>query len=238
MPTWRLYAPCVARFAQDVTTRPLFLGLDLSTTCTGVTVLDHGGSVLACDVVRPRASLSLVEKSHKICNYLRLLRESHEAGGECKKTEWFVVLEGAAKRWVNGKGAATGLMTLAMLNSIISYECRSIFGCRATIVHPALPRAYFGPHISQTRLGLGLKSKDSVLNFILQGVPSFPLHSARNSTEWMCKTNFDQSDSYLLAMQSMAFYLTTAVLTNNVLRTVHLLESQSRDKESGNAPPA
>ena len=221
------------RLAQNALARPLFVGLDLSTICTGATVLDYRGRVLACDVVRPRASLSLLDKSRKICAQLRHVRELCEGGGE-RRTEWFVAMEDSAKRWANGKGGAVGLMTLAMLNSIVSYECSTIFGSSATVVHPAVARTFFGVQSRQSG-----KAKDFVLDFILWWVPSFPLHAfAKLGKAWICATNFDQSDSYLLAMQSMAHYLTATVLNNDVLQTVLRTEMRNilRDHSSGDCP--
>ena len=220
--------------------RPFFVGLDVSTTSTGVTVLDRRGRVLACDAVRPRASLSLLEKSRMICARLRRVRETLEGRG-ARGVEWFVVMEDSAKRWASGKGGASGLMTLAMLNSIVSYECLAIFGSHPTAVHPSVARSYVGVPSFRgggARGNASHKAKEAVLDLVLRGTPSFPLRYARDSAQWMCKTNFDLSDSHLLALQSMGYYFTAAALNNDVVRDVLRLDYDYRQhgKCDGSGP--
>ena len=219
-------SPSTARIVCGAVARPFFVGLDLSSSSTGVTVIDRLGRVMACDVVRPRASLSLLAKSRMICAFLRHVRESLDGGcgdvGNGGKEAWFVVMEDSAKRWANGKGAATSLMTLAMLNSIVSHECLAIFGSRPTTVHPAISRVYFD--VQQSPPPGAVTSKESVLKFSLSAAPTFPLHFEGSSMAWMSKKNFDQSDSHLLAMQSMANYATATVLNGDMVRSACSLE--------------
>lgn len=100
-------------------TTDLIIGLDISTTTTGITVLGHDGSLEDLMYVSTADCASLWDVADKIRHTISALNVGR------KYTHVFV--EEDLKRFKRGRSSAHTLMTLAKINGIVSYMVRTAF---------------------------------------------------------------------------------------------------------------
>ncbi len=136
------------------------LGLDISTSCTGVSVLDLNGTVIAFSYFRPTGS-TLVEKANSLRQFLVDF---------CKDTNVIniqdVYIEQNLQKFRRGFSSAQVLNTLARFNGMISY-----------IVFEELKIQPKYINVNEGRKSLGIKiprgsnTKDEILKWCNQIYP-------------------------------------------------------------------
>ena len=162
----------------------MILGLDISTSITGYTVLDHGGEILACDHIDLRKEKDFFKKVEMINSRLQDISSNYEIET--------VYVEQSLQSFRSGFSSAQTLSLLSKINGIVSWLCYNIFSG---------PPIYIGASSARKACGIkvpkGQKAKAVSLQFVVDNVPSFDIEYTRHGNP---KAGYaDRSDSYVIA---------------------------------------
>ncbi len=164
----------------------MILGLDISTSITGITVLRDDGSILhneAIDLTSKKLD-TVFKKASTVKN--RLTELSHLFG--IRK----VYIEQSLNAFRPGLSSAQVILTLGKFNGIVSWICHEIFNMEPEYIGASTARKALGIKVEK-----GQNAKEVVLNNILALEPSFTVeYTAHNNPK---KGTYDRADSYVIA---------------------------------------
>lgn len=173
--------------------RGLYLGLDVSTSVTGVCILDSSLKILEIDRVEFKGCNDLWEKADKMKERLMLMHKNH-VGDFC------VALEEPLLGFQKGMSSATTITTLMRFNGIVSYISRDIFGINPVYIGSAHARKLCGIKMQKTTIA-GLSGKEQVFKYMsendLKDI-SWPKKKNGKEVDW----SRDATDAYVIAKAS------------------------------------
>ena len=166
----------------------MILGLDISTSITGATVLDDDGEVLYCeawDLRNKNHFPTLFDKAQRINQMLAILYDVKKF--KIDK----IYIEQSLMAFRPGFSSAKTILTLAKFNGIVSYMCQDHFE----------PPEYIGASTARKACGIkvkkGQKAKEVVLNFLLDNEPNFKVEYTKHGNP---KPGvYDMADSIIIA---------------------------------------
>ena len=162
----------------------MILGLDISTSITGITILDKDCEILYNDALDTRKYKSLFEKA-------RVLQEKlKEISKQYKVKE--IYIEKSLQSFRSGFSSAKTLSTLSSFNGIVSWMCFEIFQREPEYIAAPSARKLCGIKIPK-----GQKAKKVVLNFLLDNEPSFVVEYTKFGNPK--PKYFDMADSIIIA---------------------------------------
>ena len=168
-----------------MTSRDLVLGLDVSTSCVGLCLMDSSGQIVVLDNVDLTKIKSFNEKCDAVENRLKRFR------GQVKS----FYIEECAKAFRPGHSSANTLTTLSRFNGAVSCICHQIFGGDENLVNPVVARKAAGIAIDYKDKSKTTKDK------IYEAV------SSRITFDWpKTKTGnvkpqcYDMADAYVVAV--------------------------------------
>ena len=165
----------------------MILGLDISTSITGATVLDDNGNVIFCeawDFRNKRYFPTLFEKGHEIKELLYQLKLEYDITS--------VYIEQSLQSFRSGFSSAKTLSTLSRFNGIVSWLCYEVFDLKPEYIAATSARKKCGIIIPK-----GTKAKDVVIKYIIDNVPSVPIdYTKHGNPRPYC---FDKADSWVIA---------------------------------------
>ena len=165
----------------------MILGLDISSSITGVTVIDETGTALFCDHFDTRNK----NKFPTLLDKARFLKESLQSV-KSQHTIEYVFIEESLQSFRSGFSSAKTLSTLSKINGIVSYICLELFD-----LHPEYIGATTARKLCGIKVPRGTKAKEFVLNFLLDTDPSFVIQCTRHGNP---KPGFyDRADSLVIA---------------------------------------
>jgi hypothetical protein len=168
----------------------LIIGLDVSTSVTGVCILD-GESILYLDRIQFKTSQSFWQKTDDIRSGLTRLKEEH---GE---SSWRLVLEEPLLGFQKGMSSATTITTLMRFNGIVSYIGRDVFGVDPEYLGSAHARKLCGIKMQRTAVA-GMNGKEQVFKHMsendLRGI-DWPKKKNGAPVDW----SRDATDAYVIA---------------------------------------
>ena len=165
----------------------MFLGLDISTSITGATVLDDVGKVLYCeawDMRNKNRFPSLFVKASFIKE--RLLDLS------IKFHIKHIFIEQSLQAFRPGFSSAKILLTLAKFNGIVSYICQSDMG-----IEPEYIGASTARKLNEIKISRGEKAKQVVLQYVLDNEPNFVIEYTKQENPK--PGSYDRADSLIIA---------------------------------------
>lgn len=165
----------------------MILGLDISTSVTGYTLLDQKSRIILCeawDFRNKRLFPDLYSKALHIKNELEELK----GYGPIEH----VYIEEPFVFFKSGGSTGKTMAKLQAFNGIVSWLCRDIFGFNPEHISPAKARKLCGIKVSR-----GEKAKEVVLNYLLENEKAFTI-------EYTCRGNprpvsYDRADSLIIA---------------------------------------
>lgn len=142
-----------------------FLGLDISTSCTGVCLIDENEQVIVLDAVKLTSTTlsSMWDKAD------RGIEEIKKLVGDNKIERIYV--EANAKMFSTGFSSADTLLTLSKFNGIISYLCHKQFNAQVIDVNVASARKAIG--FKNTKVDKR-PVKEKVFDYVTSLHPEFP----------------------------------------------------------------
>ena len=162
----------------------MILGLDISTSITGATVLDKNGKVIFCEAWDTRKYKSTFIKADTLRSYLKELKNRYDIEN--------IYVEQSLQMFRSGFSSAKTLSTLARFNGIVSWLCYEIFN-----ITPEYIAAMTARKANEIVIPRGTPAKTVVLEHIEKTVPGFKyeLTKAGNPKPG----TYDRADSIVIA---------------------------------------
>ncbi len=162
----------------------MILGLDISTSITGYTVLDYEGNILACSHIDLRKEKDFFKKIQIVNSQLELINDTY-------KIEQ-VYVEQSLQSFRSGFSSAQTLSLLSKINGIVSWLCYNMFYGEPKYLAATSARKLCGIKVPK-----GQKAKAVSLQFVVDNVPGFEVEYTRHGNP---KAGYaDRSDSYVIA---------------------------------------
>jgi hypothetical protein len=167
----------------------MILGLDVSTSITGATVIDKGGEILFCeawDMRNKKRFANLWQKASFIEDNLRDLKINR--GFIMEK----VYVEESLQTFKSGFSSAKTLSTLAKFNGIVSFICFKLFEGEPEFIAASSARKLCGIKVER-----GKKAKEVALQYLLDNEPNFSIEYTKHGNPK--PGSWDRSDSIIIA---------------------------------------
>tara|TARA_R110000824_G_scaffold260108_1_gene448767 strand:+ start:31351 stop:31875 length:525 start_codon:yes stop_codon:yes gene_type:complete len=162
----------------------MILGLDVSTSITGATVIDNKGNVVLCEAWDTRKYKSFFDKASYINGRLTNVRIDFPITK--------IVIEQSLQMFRSGFSSAKVLTLLSKFNGVVSWLCYNTFGLEPEYVSASSARKSCGITIRR-----GQKAKPLVLKFVLDNVDGFEVQYTRSNNPK--PGSYDRADSYVIA---------------------------------------
>lgn len=162
----------------------MILGLDISTSIVGYTILDKENKIIECDCIRLEKFKDFFVKTKNVKNKLEALAKKNNITN--------VYVEESLQAFTPGYSSASTIQSLAKFNGVVSWLCFEIFDVIPEYISAGTARKFCGIKVPR-----GEKAKPFVFNFVVDSVPEFKV-------EFTAKGNpvpgsFDRADSYVIA---------------------------------------
>ena len=165
----------------------MLLGLDISTSITGATILDTSGKLVYCeswDMRNKKYFPSLFDKARFIKNKIWELDDGFSIN--------HVYIEQSLQSFRSGFSSAKTLSTLSRFNGIVSWFCYDIFKIEPTYIAASSARKRCGISIPR-----GSKAKEVVIKHVIDNVPDVLIeYTKHGNPKPEC---YDKADSWIIA---------------------------------------
>ena len=162
----------------------MILGLDVSTSITGATVIDDKGNVVFCEAWDTRKFKDFFEKAAIIKNKIWELDDAFLI----KK----IYIEQSLQSFRSGFSSAKTLSTLSRFNGVVSWLCYSILETKPEYIAATSARKKCGIKVPK-----GLKAKQVVIQYVVDNVPDVLItYTKHGNPKPQC---FDMADSWVVA---------------------------------------
>jgi len=179
----------------------LILGLDVSTSVTGVCIIDpgtlsddRGSHILHLDRIEFKKCKTLWEKADTVAVELSNLLEKYPGA-------YRVALEEPLMGFQKGMSSAATITTLMRFNGITSYISREIFKVDPEYIASSSARKLCGIKVQRTSIA-GMSGKEQVFKYMakhdLKHV-QWPLKKNGSPVDW----SRDATDSYVIAKAAL-----------------------------------
>ena len=162
----------------------MILGLDISTSITGITLLDDNGEVKVMNAIDTRKYKNFLQKAEAVKKVLTDLSNSY------KVEEIFI--EQSLQSFRSGFSSAQTLSTLSRFNGIVSWMCYSLWNLEPQYFAATSARKLCGIKIPK-----GEKAKPVVLQYVLDNEPTFVVEYTKHGNPK--PDSFDRADSWVIA---------------------------------------
>jgi len=169
------------------------LGLDVSTSCTGICVLDSdavisdGGHIKLLDYLNFKGCNTLFEKADSIRDYFSKLQ--FKPG--------ILSLEEPLLGFSKGMSSAGTITTLMRFNGIVSYLARDSFKIEPTYISAARARKMCGVKLQKTSIA-GMSHKEQVFKHMMEHDLSHVVWGKKKSGNPIDASR-DMTDAYVIA---------------------------------------
>ena len=162
----------------------MILGLDISTSITGATVIDDSGEVILNESIDTRKYKSFFLKAEKMKSFLTSVSKEYNINE--------VYIEQSLQSFRSGFSSAKTLSTLSRFNGVVSWMCYSLWS-----VEPEYLAATSARKLCGIKVPKGQKAKPVVLQFVVDNEPTFVLEYTRNGNPK--PDAYDKADSWVIA---------------------------------------
>ena len=163
----------------------MILGLDVSTSITGVTILDKEGKTLCCEAWDLR----------KYKNFFQKIKEIQRRMGELRSRfpdTKNIYIEQSLQAFRPGFSSAKTLLTLAKFNGIVSWLV-----CEIYRIEPEYIGASTARRLCDIKVPRGQKAKKVVLEFLLDNESDFEIEYTKHGNPK--PESYDRADSLVIA---------------------------------------
>lgn len=164
----------------------MILGLDISTSITGFSILENGKNVILCDKIdlRNKKYIDFFDKSAVSKKVLEEIKQKYPI-----QQIW---IEETLNVMNRGMSSAHTIMTLNRFNGILSWMCYETFNIRPRYVSARQARKLVGVQIPK-----GADAKQCVFDFLLANEPQFKVEYSKFGNP--VQGTFDRADSLVIA---------------------------------------
>jgi Holliday junction resolvasome RuvABC endonuclease subunit len=163
----------------------MILGLDISTSILGYTILDDDGKIVVCDCIDMRKVDGDILVKGKIVE-----EKFTELSQQYSITNVFI--EQSLQAFRPGLSSAAVILLLGKFNGIVSWLASKIFGMYPEFIGATTARKAVGIKVPK-----GENSKEVVLKHILDSVPEFVVQYTPKGNPK--QGTFDRADSWVIA---------------------------------------
>ena len=182
----------------------MILGLDVSTSITGATLIDDNGNIVFNEAWDTRKFKDFFDKAefikerikHVYGNYGDHLNNVHSVGVR------HIFIEQSLQSFRSGFSSAKTLSTLSRFNGIVSWLCYDHFRTKPEYIAATTARKLCGIKVPR-----GNKAKDVVLRHVVATEPSFILEHTKHGNPK--PDTFDRADSLIIAKAGFALTIAT-----------------------------
>jgi len=168
----------------------MILGLDVSTSITGATVLDKDGNILYNDAWDTRKFKNFFKKVEYVEENIKELHNN------CKGIER-VYIEQSLQSFRSGFSSAKTLSTLSRFNGVVSWLVY-----RTLQIEPQYIAAISARKACGIKVPRGTKAKQVVIEYILKNVPEIEVeYTKHNNVKPHC---YDKADSWVIARAGLS----------------------------------
>ena len=167
----------------------MILGLDVSTSIVGVTIVDNDNNIeltTSWDLRNKNHYPSLFHKAYEVEKQLKTLATVYIYAIDA------IYIEKSLQTFRSGFSSAQTLSTLASFNGIVSWMCYRIFGKVPEYVSASSARKLCGIKVPR-----GQKAKQVVLQFLLDNEPNFEVVYTKHGNPK--PDSYDRADSIVVA---------------------------------------
>jgi hypothetical protein len=178
----------------------IILGLDVSTSCTGICVVDStvqpddtGNHVLHVGAISFAGAKTMWEKADVVADAMKELTLTYTGERAIDR----VVLEEALLGFRPGMSSAMTISTLMRFNGIVSYISRNVFDVEPEYIGSSHARKLCGIKLQRTATA-GMNQKEQVFKHMSENDLRFkqwPLKKSGNVVDW----SRDATDAYVIA---------------------------------------
>lgn len=162
----------------------MYLGLDISTSVTGFTVLSESGDVLLCDHIDLKKFDNMLQKARRVQNIFYDLVVLYNI-----EQIW---VEESLQMFASGMSSAKTLTTLTKFNGIVSWIMWDRIGIEPNYISASSARKECGITVPK-----GKKGKEVVMEFMLDKQKWFVVeHTKTGKIKPHC---YDRADSFVVA---------------------------------------
>ncbi len=162
----------------------MILGLDISTSITGYTIIDLDGSVVVCDHIDLKKYNNIYDKVNKVREVLREIFEKHFIDK--------VFIEESLMMFSAGLSSAKVLNLLSKFNGIVSWILKDEFKKEPFYIPASSARKQIG-----LKMVKGRKGKEIVMDYMRDEQKWFVIeYTKNNKIKPFC---FDRADSFVIA---------------------------------------
>ena len=162
----------------------MILGMDISTSMTGITILNSKGQVVLCDVWDFRKDKGFFQKVAKAKSYLQGIREDQRVEK--------IFIEQSLQSFRSGFSSAQTLSTLARFNGTLSWLCYELFDIEPEFINATTARKLYGVKVPR-----GQKAKEVVLKKVLDTEACFSITYTKYGNPK--PGSYDKADSLVIA---------------------------------------
>ena len=160
----------------------MILGLDVSTSITGVTLLDARGNILRNFAIDTRRHNNFFDKALEVEKYLR----------EMKIVPRRVFIEQSLQSFRSGCSSAKTLSALSRFNGVVSWICYKSWDVEPEYIAATSARKMVGIKVPR-----GEKAKKCVMKYVIDNVPDVLIEYTKKGNPRPCC--YDMADSWVIA---------------------------------------
>ena len=161
----------------------MILGLDVSTSITGICVLDKEENIVYNSAVDTRKYKNMYEKAEKVKEKLEELKKEYDINS--------IYIEKSLQSFRSGFSSAKVLSTLSAFNGIVSWFCYEIYGMSPEYISASSARKDCGIKVPK-----GEKAKPFVLGVLVKEGLISPEYTKKGNPK---PIYYDMSDAIVIA---------------------------------------
>ena len=163
----------------------MILGLDISTSITGVSIVDRNNELIYCEAWKTdKSGLSFFEKLDLVKDQICYLKSQYPIEK--------IYVEEPLGMFAAGRSSAQVISKIQRFNGIVCWMLRETFNMDPQYINVATARKKYG-----IRIRRGQKAKKIVLQYVLENEKGFKMEYNRNGNP--AKGIYDKADSLVIA---------------------------------------
>ncbi len=170
----------------------MILGFDISTSITGVTVLNDEGEIILNEAWDTRKLKNFFEKADFIEEKISTLHK--KVSRHIKKAKWIdaLYIEQSLQSFRSGFSSAKTLSTLSRFNGVVSWICYRCLHKEPEYIAATSARKECGIKVPR-----GSKAKEVVIQHVIDNVPDVLIEYTKYGNPKPCC--YDMADSWVVA---------------------------------------
>lgn len=146
--------------------KEVILGLDVSTSKIGLSIIDYNNNLLICQVIKLNSNKSLIEKCLELENIIDKLNGNNYINNNNKLYIKEIFIESPFMMFSGGKTTAMTMSKLQRFNGMVSYMVRRTLGVEPVMIAANKARGLIGLKIKR-----GENTKLKVIEWVQKEYP-------------------------------------------------------------------